>query len=91
VSEHCRGSFAEPLIPRTLIFESKTQRQLAVIEGHLWPSPHSTIELPEPWPRDARVLGSRLLIDPKGVSPKYATVLVDVEFLEGHVGRPAGD
>jgi hypothetical protein len=74
-----------------MIVAEKGRRQLAVIDGHLWPPPHCTIELPEPLPRDARVLGSRLMVDPIGASPKYATVVVDVEFLEGLVGRPAGD
>lgn len=85
-----RGSWEQPLQIRTLICDQGGNRQLAVIEGAFWPPQHSTIEIPGPLPRDARVLGTRLIIDPPSTA-KYATVLVDVEFLEGLVERPPGD
>jgi len=88
--EALRGSWESPLRIRTLIVDQGGDRQLAVIDGPMWLRHDSTIELPGPPPRAARVLGTRLIIDPPS-NPKYATVVVDVEFLEGLVGRPEGD
>lgn len=38
------------------------------------------IELPDPHPHDAIVIGVRMAIDPPSTSARYATIFVDVEF-----------
>lgn len=60
---------------RTLIVDGHEQdRQIAWIEGAIWPAVGSAIELYEP-NRDATVLAVRLILSPD----QSATILVDVD------------
>lgn len=82
------GGHANPARVRTVVFEPAENRTVVWLDAPIWPPDGSVIELPDPHPRDAVVIGTRLILDPPTSSgERMALVTIDIKYADGLVER----